>query len=227
MNATNTLLEQIGALPVFDGLPQPQLARIAMASDEKRYDKDALVFRKGERPTGLFAVVAGTVKIACQSPTGEEKVVDLLGPGRVFGEAALLLGCPYPYLAAAATAARLLHIDGRVLLELVRTSPGLTLRMSRHLAEGIVSVIRDIEEHRMLTTQERVARFLMGRQGDAQPALRPVSLPAPKHIFASRLGMTPESLSRTMRELTRAGVIEACKQSIRVVDGERLAMLAG
>lgn len=226
MTATNTPLDLIEAIPLFSGLPKSLLQRVASASSEKRHEKDSVIFFSGERPKALFGVLSGTVKTACQSSRGSEKVVDLLGPGRLLGESALILDCPYPYLAAATTSVRLLQIDGRALLELLETSPALSLRLLVGVSQSIGSLMRDLEGYMMLTTHKRVARFLMDQRSETQPSPQPVHIPVPKHLFASRLGMTAESLSRTIRDLSEAGVIRTHKRSIRVIDGQRLAMLA-
>jgi CRP-like cAMP-binding protein len=227
MNPTDACLPQLKNIPFFAGLPERQLAVLAQASCERSYKKDTFVFMKGDRPTGLFAVVSGTIKMACQSPQGEERVIDLIGPGQVFGEAALLLDCPYPYLTAALTPARLLHVDGGALHKLVDASPTFSQRMLSRLSHGIVAVMRDLEDYRVHTPRERVIRFLLDQRNLSHPATgqarQSIAFPAPKHVFASLLGMTPESLSRSMRDLAEAGLIEVGKTRVKVLDRQRLA----
>lgn len=222
---SNVSIQDIGTIPFFAGLPDRLLGAIAKASVEKPYEKEMVVFLKGDLPKSLFAVATGTVRLACQSPKGEEKVIDLLGPGRVFGESALFLDSPYPCMAAATTPVRLLQIDGRVLLGLLDESPVLMRRLAANLSQGIVNVVRTIEDYRTLRPHGRLARFLLDERDDAQPAHAPVTLPATKHVFASLLGITPESLSRVIRDLAEAGVIENRGRSVSILDGHRLAAL--
>lgn len=223
----DSFLPQLAAIPFFEGLPDAHLAQLARASREQRYDKDKLLFLKGDRPTGLFAVLAGTIKLACQSPRGKEKVIGLPGPGQVFGEAALLLDCPYPFAASALTPARLLHVDGQALRELVACSSAMAHRMLSHVSDGICTIIGDLEDVRMRAPRERVARFLFDRSITVGQGAAAITFPAAKHIFASRLGMVPESLTRAMRDLADAGLIEIGKDHVRVLDRKGLAVLAG
>jgi len=225
MTDFDATLRQLRTIPFLDGLSETQLNRLAAASRERRYGKDMLVFLKGDRPTGLYAVLAGTLKMACQSSRGGEKVIDLPAPGQVFGEAALLLGSPYPYYVAALGPARLLHIDAAALLGLMGASPTFTRRMMARVAQGISTILDDLEDFRTRDPRQRVARFLL--EGAAARDGARVSFPAPRHVFASRLGMTPESLSRAMRELADAGMIEMGKQAVRVLDPRKLAVLVG
>lgn len=221
------LFQQLAGIPLFEGLPAAQLTQLAAASREQRCGKDALLFMKGDRPTGLFAVLSGTIKLACQSPLGKEKVIGLPGPGQVFGEAALLLDCPYPFAASALAPARLLHVDGQALRELVACSSALAYRMLSQVSDGICTIMGDLEDCRMRAPQERIARFLLDRSAVAGQGAAAITFPASKHIFASRLGMVPESLARAMRDLADAGLIEIGKDCVRVLDRKRLAVLAG
>lgn len=223
MNPIDVALPQLKSIPFFAGLPEAQLARLAQASCERSYQKDKFVFLKGDRPTGLYAILGGTVKMACQSPQGGEKIIDLLGPGQVFGEAALLLDCPYPYLTATMTKARLLHVDGAVLRGQVHASPELSRRMMARLSHGICTVMRDLEDYRAHTPRERVIRFLLDQRKHPETPHNSIPIPAPKYVFASLLGMTPESLSRNMRDLADAGLIEVGKRRIRVLDRQQLS----
>lgn len=226
MNPIDAALPQLQAIPFFAGLPEAQLAQLAQASCEKNYRKDEFVFLKGDHPTGLFAIVAGTIKMACQSPQGGEKVIELMGAGQVFGEAALLIDAPYPYLTSALTDARLLHVDGAVLRKLAAVSPCLLQRLLSRVSQGIFTVMRDLEDYRTRSPRERVIRFLLDQRSLSDQVRHSIAFPAPKHVFASLLGMTPESLSRSMRDLAEAGLIEVGKRSIKILDRQRLAYFA-
>lgn len=223
MSKPDATLDRLQAIPIFDCLSGTQLHLLARMSLERSYGKGMLVFLKGDQPTGLFVVISGTLKIACQSTRGGEKVIDLPAPGQVFGEAALLLGSPYPYYAAALSPARLLYIDGAALFNLIGTSPTFAQRMMMHIAQGISVVLGDLEDYCMRDSRQRVARYLLDRDDAGDGA--PIGFPTLRHVLASRLGMTPESLSRAMRDLEEAGMIKATKRFTRVIDRERLAVL--
>lgn len=223
MSEPDTPLTQLQAIPFFDCLSDAQLRTLAKASRTRGYRKGMTVFLKGDRPTGLFVVISGTLKMACQSPCGGEKVFDLPMPGQVFGEAALLLDSPYPYFAATLSPARLLHIEGGALSELVGASSAFARRMMSRIAQGISVVLDDLEDYCLRDPRQRVARFLL--DGTAAGNVTSVGFPALRHVFASRLGMTPESLSRAMRDLEEAGMVAVTGRNIRVVDRGRLAGL--
>lgn len=154
---------------------------------------------------------------------------DLPGAWQVFGEAAVLLSCPYPYpypySATALTASRLLHVDSGALLAMVEESPDFCRRMLSRISHGICNVIGDPEDYRMRDPRERVARFLLDGSAATARGDSAIKFPAPRHVVAPRLGMTPESLSRAMRDMAEAGLIEVGRCAVRVLDRQRLAVL--
>src|SRR5262249_20613689 len=66
-----------------------QLCRYAKHATLKR---GTPIFAKGDPPTSLFAVISGTVKISISAPDGRNAILNLIGPGEIFGEIALLDG---------------------------------------------------------------------------------------------------------------------------------------
>jgi CRP-like cAMP-binding protein len=212
-------------IPFFAGLPERQRNALSAAAREQHHGKDTVLFLKGDRPTGLHVVLAGTVKLSCQSSNGDEKIIDLPRRGQVFGEAAVLLDCPYPFAASALTAVRLLHVDARALRDLVGSSAEFARHMLLLVSRRICTIVSDLEDFRMRAPPERVARFLLEHGGAGERRPEAIRFPAPKHVLASRLGMVPESLSRAMRDLAEAGLVEVDRGYIRVLDWPRLAAL--
>ena len=208
---------------LFAELAEAELGGLAAATHERHCAKDEVVLLKGDCPSGLFVVASGTIKIACQSPGGGEKVIDLPGPGQVFGESSLVLDQPYPYMASALAPTCLLHVDGRVLWSLAERSAEFARRLLAHLSWRLFGSMRDLEDYRVRAPLERLIGFLLD-QTDATPNDESpvVALGVPKHVVASRLGMAPESLSRCLRELSDSGLIAVGADRVRVLDRDRL-----
>jgi CRP/FNR family transcriptional regulator, dissimilatory nitrate respiration regulator len=210
---------------LFAGLAEAELAELAAATHERHYERDEVVILKGDCPSGLFVIVSGTLKIACQSPSGGEKVIDLPGPGQVFGEHSLLLDRPYPFMASTLSPACLLHVAGATLHKLMNRSPDFSRRLLAHLSWRVYSSLRDIEDIRVRPPLERLIGFFLDQSLGETGANGIVPFGAPKHVIASRLGMTPESLSRCLRELSDSGLIAVGADHVSVLDRDRLRCL--
>jgi CRP-like cAMP-binding protein len=218
----NDFLRRLRAVPLLQDLPEVRLAGLAATARARRFAKGELVFQKGDCPNSLIVVASGSIKVACQSPEGGEKVLEVLGSGETLGEASLVLGVPYPFFAAALSDAQILFIDGKPLLDLIAGSTPFAKRLLSHLSERLHTIVRDIESFSIHSPTQRVVGFLIEEAGVLARPAHTVTLPAPKHVFASRLGMTPEAFSRALRDLTDSGLIQVVRNRIVILDRERL-----
>src|SRR5688572_10646727 len=97
--------------PQHDGAP----------SDVVTFEPGQEVFREGDVGDALYIVQEGEVELIAAAARGRAPIV--LGPGEFFGEASVLEGRPRGATARAASACRLLRIDGNTLDALVRHHP--------------------------------------------------------------------------------------------------------
>ena len=109
-------------LPLFDGLDGAALERIAAGASEVNAHRGALIFRRGDACRGLYIVINGQVTLALQGAQGNERIVELVGPGGTFGETAIFLDRPYLFTASTLADTRLAQVSkATVLAELERT----------------------------------------------------------------------------------------------------------
>src|SRR5260370_17277584 len=78
--------------PIFCDLDNEafeQLCRYAKPCTRKR---GTTIVSKGDPGNSLIAVISGTVKISVSSPDGRSAIFNLIGPGEIIGEIAVLDG---------------------------------------------------------------------------------------------------------------------------------------
>jgi CRP-like cAMP-binding protein len=207
--------------PLFGALRPADLAQLSAATRERRYPRGAMILQKGDRPAGLYLVAAGKLKEVCQSPAGEERVIEVIGPNQTCGEAALFLDCPYPFFVAALTNAQLLHIDKAAIDTLIDRHPGVVKQMLSGLSQRTHTIMRDIESCALRNPVQRIVAYLADLAASPSARTARIALPAAKFVIASRLGITPEALSRALRDLGEAGVIEVGGSHIVIPDMAR------
>jgi len=200
--------------PLFGALRPADLAQLAAATRERRYTRGAMIIQKGDQPTGLYLIAAGKIKEVCQSPAGEERIIEVLGPNQTCGEAALFLDCPYPFFVTALTNAQLLHIDKAAIDTLIDHHPGVVKQMLSALSQRTHTIMRDIESCTLRNPIQRIVAYLTDLAASPSAKTARITLPAAKFVIASRLGITPEALSRALRDLGDAGVIEVSGSQI-------------
>ncbi len=219
----------LARLPLFHDIDPPALARLAESSRVRRFERGDFVFRMGDPCDSFHVVLSGQVKLFVLSPTGHEKVIELIGPGASFAEALMFLGRPCVVHAQCLADSSLLSVQRNAVLDEVQADSGFALRLLSGLSRRLHGLVSDVQAYALQNGVQRVIGYLLRDQamdegaGDAVT----VSLPVSKATLASRLSLTPEYFSRVLRELEDARLIEVDRRDIRIPDVKRLVAYTG
>jgi CRP-like cAMP-binding protein len=242
----------LSLLPLFTDLRADELQRIAAGSAVRRYARGDMVCRLGEPCEGFHVVVTGQVKLSVLSPLGQEKVIELAGPGHTFGEALMFSGRPYVVSVQALADSTLLAVSKATVFAEIERDPRFAMRMLAGMSRRLHGLIHDVQAYTLHSGMQRIIGYLLrdgsdgsdggngardpgpagsapghdgAEGGTADPPATPlvVSLPASKATIASRLSITPEYFSRVLHELESAGLIEVDKRELRIRDPARLS----
>ena len=216
----------LATLPLFSNMRDEELQRLATGCQLRRVERGKVIFRTGDPCHEFHVNVLGQVKLFVISPTGTEKVVELVGPGNSFAEAVMFMGVPYVLSAQTLTDSLILSIEKDVVLREIGASPEFALRMLAGLSRRLHGLIKDVEAYALHSGVQRVIGYLLGDDNldeteNASQAIT-VSLPVSKAAIASRLSLTPEYFSRVLNELETAGLIHVDKRDIHISDTARL-----
>ncbi|MDR2239260.1 MAG: Crp/Fnr family transcriptional regulator [Zoogloeaceae bacterium] len=211
-------------IPLFQALSQEQIDNLAAQTREKRLHKGEMLFQKGDPPRGFYAIAYGQIKLAFPSASGNEKVVEILGPQQSFGEAVMFTDRPYPVFAESLADSLLLHIARQAVFEMLENDNSFARRMLAGLSLRLHGLIRDVESYSLRSSAQRVIGFLLQRSGNGDHDGRDVEidLPTSKQVIASRLNLTPETLSRIFHDLTVAKLISVHGKHVTVHGVKRL-----
>jgi CRP-like cAMP-binding protein len=190
---------------LFKSLPEAQVTRLLDMAQPRDCVRGETLFLQDEPARHVYVVLDGWVKLYRLTPTGAEAIVGVFTQKGTFAEAAALSEEPLPVAAEAVTDCRLLQIPASTLLREMREHPEMAIAMLvssfKHL-HGLVSQIEQLKAH---TGAQRVAEFLAELCPVSEGACT-ITLPYDKSLIAGRLGMKPESLSRTFARLRALGV---------------------
>ncbi len=215
----------LAVLPLFSDLSGHELERLALGCALRRLARGEMVFRVGEPCEEFHVTVTGQIKLFAISPGGQEKVIELIGPGNSFAEALMFIGKPYIINAQALTDTLLLTIQKAAVVAEIEQDAKFALRMLGGISRRLHGLVRDVQAYSLHSGVQRVVGYLLRDQlaDDASSsAAVTVSLPVSKATIASRLSLTPEYFSRVLHELETAGLIEIDKRDIRILDMQRL-----
>ncbi len=229
---TNTPIKAqsfLANLPLFREVAPEELARIAAGTTEVHAARGEILFHKGDPCIGFHMVVYGHVKLAITSANGDEKVIELIGPGQSFGEALMFMEMPYVVSAQTLADTLLLHISKTVVFEEIERQPRFARRMIAGLSRRLHGLIGDLEAYSLHSGIQRVIGYLLRAEPDGEAAGKTaqLKLPTSKGIIASRLNLTPEHFSRILHELTAAKLIEVDGRTVTILDLDRLRIYEG
>ena len=211
---------------LFAGLSPAQLQRVLGTAYIEEAESGQLLFDRGQPAMHFYVVVEGQVNLVLYSKTGEEKIVDILGPGQSFAEAVMFMSGPaYPVSAMAASRARIAKFSSADYLAILRESPETCLRMLGHLSQRLHMRIREIEYLTLESATHRLVRMIDGRLPIDTDGPAEIQLQESRQEIASRLSMKPETLSRILRTLSDNGAIAVQGRTLQVPSRHRLLAL--
>ena len=195
-------------LPLFETLTLERLAEAIGDAAATTHDFKETLFVRGDDADRFFVLLDGWVKLYRKSREGIEAIIEVMGPGEAFGEAAAIGLGRYPVSADCVTDVRLLEIPAETFKSRLLTDPKLMFGTITSLS---LRLKRFVGRTEMLVTQnacQRVATFLLTfipENSGHRP--RKLTLPYNKLLIAGRLGMKPETFSRALSDLRRIGVV--------------------
>lgn len=212
----------LARLPLFAGLGGAELARLAAATTRRELKRGEFLFRQGEQPTGFHAVVHGRIELRARSPHGRERVTDIVGAGRSFGEAIMFLDKPYIVSARALGDALVLQVAKDAVFAELERNPGFARRIIATLSAKLHAAARELDTYALGSAEKRFAAWLLRAAAPAEHGAASIALPAAKRTIASRLNLSAEHLSRILRHLVSEGLIEVRGRTVDIPDLARL-----
>jgi CRP-like cAMP-binding protein len=211
---------------LFVGLGPAQFQRILATSHTEEVEAGRILFDRGQPAQYFFIVVDGQVNLVLYSKAGEEKIIDILGPGQSFAEAVMFMeGGAYPVSAVAAVKSHVARFSNREYIAMLRESPDTCLRMLGHLSQRLHVRLREIEYLTLESATHRLVRMLESRLPPDSDGPAEIHLHESRQEIASRLSMKPETLSRILRTLSDNGAIVVHGRALQVPSRARLLAL--
>jgi CRP/FNR family transcriptional regulator, dissimilatory nitrate respiration regulator len=218
-------VERIGTIPLFEGLPQDQLADLASIAVEKPYIRGQTIFSEGDPGIGFYVVVAGRVKIYKISAEGKEQILHIFGAGEPFGEAPVFEGRRFPAHAVSLDDSRCLFFPRQAFINLIKCNPSLALNMLGVLSRRLRRFTVLVDDLSLKEVPGRLAAHLLYLSASRKGA-DDLELELPKGQLAGLLGTIPETLSRILTKMVKQGFIESEGARIKILDRPALEELA-
>jgi CRP-like cAMP-binding protein len=199
----------IRAIPLFCDFPNACIDKLLDNANTKHYRKQQSLFLTGDDADHFYLIVSGWIKLFRETRDGHETVVAMLTNGDIFGRSAVLKNGSYPYSAEASTDCEVIRITSEFMLYMAEHHQHFDHFLAKFLEGGLNDFDQkglEAEHLAKMTSAERVGCFLLKMCGNTCEGSITLDFPYEKSLVAGRLGMTPETFSRSLNQLSAIGV---------------------
>ncbi|EFU69758.1 CRP/FNR family transcriptional regulator [Aliarcobacter butzleri JV22] len=201
-------------LKFFNFLKEEDLLRLKDISIKKFFNKNEILFYKGDEPKYLHLLLKGIVKLYTYDYKDNEVIIhNLMAPNLIaeianYEEMNFLANCSFE------TNAEVLLIDYKKFKEEFLLKPEISMFFIKSLTKKIKALQSFINYNISLNSMEKIAKFLYDNES--------ILMNLKQVKIAQILNITPETLSRKIAKLKRENIIQNEKGYIKILDYKRL-----
>ena len=220
----NEIVDELRGINLFEALDSRQLRMVIGSTRVVRLGDGERLFDHGQPARQFFHLRSGQLKLFRTSPSGGEKIIEIIQPKETFAQAVMFMepSGGYPVSAEALLPSVLLGFDSQVMRGVLRESVDTCFRVLASMSRRLRQQVDEIERLTLHSAVSRLAGYLVEQVPGGVPVSSEVHLTAPKNIIASRLGIQPETFSRVAARLMRDGLIRVRGQDVVLLDVEGL-----
>jgi len=215
--------------PLLANLPPPEIDS-ALASGKLVVKQDgAFYFMEADPATHVYVLLDGKIKLAQLSPDGQQVILGYISPGREFGIIAALQEAAYPVSAQAVGECRAFAWHKEAINHLMLRSPVLALNAMHILARQLQEFQRRIQELSTQRVERRIARTVLRlaqQSGRKTPQGVLIDLPITRQDLAEMTGATLFTVSRTLKQWERQGLVRSRRTQIIILHTHGLVRIA-
>jgi len=185
----------------------------------RSFAKGDRVYSDGDRITHCYKVVSGVVRVCKSLSDGRRQIIGFYLPGEFFG---IEMGAEHSFDAEAVVDTAVV-VYKRCASDVLATGG----ELAGQIMGAMMGTLERTQSHMLLlgrkSALEKIAEFLLDmadRTGDEEP----IELPMCRIDIADYLGLTIETVSRTLTQLERQGVISVPKGRRNITLRDRAAL---
>ena len=217
--------------PFFKDLGDAVIDRLAPRVITTKVAKGAVIFRKGDVGSKLYAVRAGAVRISAPSEEGKDAIFNLVVPGELFGEIAFLDGGQRTADAVPIENCELMVIERRDFIPLIRDNPEVAIRLIKILCARIRKTSEQVEDIVFLGLPNQLAKVLLHLYQPSAADLPSKKIHVTQREISQMIGVSRESANKQLQEwqrkkwlkLERGGLVIFAPQALRDLVSKNMA----
>lgn len=209
-------------LPLLDGLPEPELARVAGLMSEQIFARREVILKKNEPGSALCFLIDGRLQAVDFTLDGREVGLFFIEARQIFGELALVDDGPQPEFVISLARSRVAMLPAAHARDLLSRHPVAANTVLRRVAQRLRAVTDQRTLIALPNPMQRVCvqlvklstRHAGPTEGDAKLVLVR-QIPTHQEI-AIMINTSRETVTRVFQMLTSKGIIERAGSDVQV-----------
>ena len=221
---------QHSRVQIFSGLDPDEMSRIAAHARSLRKARGEFIYMPGDRADFVYILRQGRVKLSVLAESGKEIAIDIIQPGEIFGEFALVDESPRSNMAQALDDMVMWVFAKRDFTHLLSSQPKLALSYIRLVGDRRRRMEKKLSDITSKAVSARVCELLHELATSSAEVETPSSdylVPLTHHDVASLIGAARQTTTTVLNDLERRNIIELGRGWIRIKRLKELQTYAG
>ncbi len=211
-------------------LPQTAIRELNAIRQNAFYPRGVVLYTEGETPRGVYILCSGQVRLTAGSHNGQEIIMRVAERGEILGLSNTISREPHRLRAETLAACQIGFIPRIQFLQFLRAHPDAAIRITEHLSMELHKAWEQIHLVTLApSSNAKLVRFLLGwaaNHGQAFTNGAHLALYMTHEEIAQSIGVSRETVSRSLSELRAEKLIQFSRGHIVLLDPEKLKSLA-
>ncbi len=184
-----------------------------------------IIFGEDDQADCVYFVAAGHIKTYHSTKSGKISLISIRKPGDIFGIAAVLLGEKRCVFAETIETCNLWRMEGKVFIDMLYKRPRLAVQIATVYGEYLRDSDRAIGNLMSLDVNRRLAWLLIklaSTVSTPQGERLRINVQLTHQDMASMIGTCRQTVTTTLGQFKKAGIIYIGKQFIELIDPDAL-----
>ena len=193
---------------LFPVLNSDEISYLASMGVHKRYPKNSVLICEGDDSESLYILLDGKVKVYAGDESGKEVVINIQGPGEIFGEVAMIGNIPRSASVMAIEPVQVAFLSRGKFETCLMDHPELAVKFLGLLVERIHNLTAMTKNLALNDVYGRIA-YTLNKLVEETEGEKIIRIRLTHQDIANMVGSSREMVSRIMKDLTKGGYIES------------------
>ena len=204
---------------LFSELSPVEMGEIIAAARTLRKERGGFIYLPGDSADSVYVLRKGRIKLSVLSESGKEFAIDIIQPGEIFGEFALVDESPRSNMTQALDDTLMWVFDKRDFTHLLSSQPKLAMSYIRLVGDRRRRMEKKLSDITSKAVSARVCELLHELSTGAseiETAANDYLVPLTHHDVASLIGAARQTTTSVLNDLERRDIIELGRGWVRV-----------